>query len=251
MVLCLKMARMEPHGDGNELNLPDNYVSVNHIQYILGGLVMHKQYVRLLLTLVFVLPVSFSAASAVKGDNIHVRTWNAFANNTLKLHQKLIKGKEVEIETSVGGYSGTPDFFKEEKFSDRETGKLISVVQWERENPEVMHTIEVFVHNKKGHVIRDYVAAYLPTYRNAPTQTLVSFHKYNGKLHAFRSFDASGEIIVERCEGKYKGQEVNLLLDEDEIYAALDGNSKAMEQPDYKACFKGLRKEPGKYLKPQ
>lgn len=212
---------------------------------------MHYQQVRLLLIMVFILPVSLSVAVAVKVDNKHVRTWNAFADNTLKLHRKLIKGKEVKIETSVGGYSGMPDFFQEEKFMDKKTGKLISVVQWERENPEVMHTIEVFVHNKKGQIIRDYVAAYLPAYRNAPTQTLVSFHKYNGKLHAFRSFDASGEIIVERCEGSYKGQEVNLLLDEDEIYAALDGNSKAMEQPDYKACFKGLRDEPGKYLRPQ
>ena len=75
-------------------------------------------------------------------------------------------------------------------------------------------------------MIRDYVAAYLPTYRNAPTQTLVSLYSYNGDLKAYRTFDATGDRINERCEGTLNGQDVNFMLDEDEIIAALGGFSE-------------------------
>lgn len=211
---------------------------------------MNSQLSRLLAITLFIIMIPISYA-AMKDDNKHTRTWNAFADNILKLHQILIEGKDVKVKTRIGGYSGTPDFYREEKFINKKTEKVISIVQWEKENPKKMHTIEVFVYDKKGRVSRDYAAAYLPTYRNAPTQTLVSLHQYNGKLHAFRTFDATGDRIVDRCEGTLKGQEVNLLLDEDEIYEAQSGSSNAMEHPSYKACFKGLPNEPGKYLTPQ
>ena len=210
---------------------------------------MYRQSVGLFLLLI--LPVSMTNAESLKGDNEFARICNTFADETLELHQKLIDGKDVKVEESIGGYHGTPDFYQQEKYFDKTTGKLISIVTWERENPELLHTIEVFVRDKKGRVIRDYAAAYLPTYRNAPTQTLVSLHRYNDDLHAFRTFDAVGDRIVDRCEGTHKGKKINLLMDEDEIYDALHGDSKAMEHPDYKACFKGLAEKPGIYLTPQ
>jgi len=190
-------------------------------------------------------------AAEMKGDNVHARTWNKFADDILALHKRIVKQKKLDKTTKAGGYFGNPDFYNEEIYTDVSNGKLVTRLQWERENPETMHSIEVFIRDKKGRVIRDYAAAYLPTYRNAPTQTLVSFHIYNGELVAYRTFDASGDRIGERCVGKLKGQDVNFLLDEDEIMHALEGNSDRMEQPDYKACFKGLREEPGKYLTPQ
>lgn len=212
---------------------------------------MQNRTRQLLFIFSLILTTQLVTAQALKGDNEHARTWNAFADKALELHNKLIKKKQVEVKSRLGGYAGTPDFYKEEQFIDKATGKLISLVQWERENPTLMHTIEVYVRDDKGRVTRDYVAAYLPTYRNAPTQTLVSFHAYNGNLHGFRSFDASGYRVVERCTGSLNGQEVNMLLDEDEIVDALHGNTNVMQQADYKACFKGLPEKPGKYLTPQ
>lgn len=184
-------------------------------------------------------------------DNKHVRTWNKFADDILLLHKRLIGLTAHTVKTRIGGYSNIKDFYKEDSFYDKQNDKLISRIQWERDNPKALHTIEVFIRDELGRVIRDYTAAYLPTYRNAPVQTLVSFHQYNDDLHAFRTFDASGARIVERCTGKLNNKEVNMILDEDEIYDALEGNSTIMEQADYQACFDGLTAQPGKYLTAQ
>ncbi len=188
---------------------------------------------------------------AMKQDNIHVRVWNAFAKKALKLHETLISQHPHKKVTKTGGYSHLPGFYVEEQFKHKEHGKLISQVQWEKENPDVMHTVEVYVRDDDGRVLRDFQAAYLPHYHNAPNQTLISLHAYNDKLHSFRVWDASGYRIFERCMGKHKGKDVQLMLDEDEI-ANLDGlEGGTMESALYKKCFKGLPEEPGKYLTPQ
>ena len=142
-----------------------------------------------------------------------------------------------------------PEFYREERFYRDD--RLISKVQWEKDNPELLHTIEVFIHDDQGRVIRDYVAAYLPTYRNAPTQTLITLHRYQDELHAFRSFDASGYRVVERCIGSLNGQQVHLLLDEDEIHEAQGDPQGIMTSETYQACFGDLPTEAGKYLTPQ
>jgi hypothetical protein len=198
--------------------------------------------------LTLILFVWTASAEALKADNEFARICNLFADNLLELHQKLIDRTEFSVEKSVGGYHGNPEFYEQEKYIDKKTGKVISIVTWESDNPENLHTIEVFVRDKQGRVIRDYAAAYLPTYRNAPTQTLISFHAYNGDLHAFRTFDAVGDRLVERCTGTLKGKEVNMLLDEEDLLDAIHGDSEIMQQPVYKACFKGLPKKAGEYL---
>ena len=189
------------------------------------------------------------AVEPMKEDNQHIRTWNAFAENVYQLHLKLSQVDGVTTKTRVGGYAQMPEFYREEQFylGDR----LISKVQWEKAQDKVMHSIEVFVHDDEGRVIRDYTAVYLPTYRNAPTQTLISLHRYNDQLHAFRSFDASGYRIIERCTGSLKGGEVNLLLDEDEIAEALGVPGSVMESDEYRACFGDLQTEAGQYLQPR
>jgi len=189
------------------------------------------------------------AVEPMKEDNQHVRSWNAFAENVYQLHQKLTQVDGVTTRTHFGGYAGMPEFYREEQFylGDR----LISKVQWEKAHDKVMHSIEVFVHDDEGRVIRDFTAAYLPAYRNAPTQTLISLHRYQDQLHAFRSFDASGYRIIERCTGSLKGREVNLLLDEDEIAEVLGDPGSIMASDEYRACFGNLQAEAGKYLQPQ
>lgn len=189
------------------------------------------------------------AAEPMKQDNQHIRTWNTFADNVYQLHQQLSRVNGVTKKTRIGGYAGMPEFYREERYylGDR----LISTVQWEQTQENVLHSVEVFIHDQQGRVIRDYSAAYLPTYRNAPTQTLISLHRYQDKLHAFRSFDASGYRIIERCTGRLEGREVNILLDEDEIDEALGDQASIMESTEYRACFGDLQTEAGKYLLPQ
>jgi len=188
------------------------------------------------------------ATETMKGDNNHVRVWNKFANDSLALHKKLTDGKKLEVKTSIGSYANVKDFYIEHRYFDK--GKLISQVQWEKDDPKTLHTIEVFVHDKQGRVIRDFMAAYLPFYHNAPTQTLISFHHYTGKLHAFRSFDATGDLVLERCMGTdAKGQAVNLLLDEDDLYNDPD---EIIGSKEYNSCFDGLKQNKlGKYIIPQ
>ena len=189
------------------------------------------------------------AAEPMKEDNQHVRSWNAFADNVYQLHQKLSQVDGVSTKTRIGGYAGMPEFYREERFYIGE--RLISKVQWEKAQENVLHSIEVFIHDDQGRVIRDYIAAYLPTYRNAPTQTLISLHRYHDQLHAFRTFDASGYRIIERCTGQLEAREVNILLDEDEIDAALGDPKSIMASAEYQACFGDLQAEAGKYLLPQ
>jgi len=209
----------------------------------------YKWYLGVLMTMFFISSASYAAK--IKGDNEHAKKWNKFADDVLVLHKKLIDKIPTEKKTELGGYAGNPKYYKQYSYYAKSNGKLISVVQWELKNPHLMHSIEVYVRDKDGRVLRDYSAAYLPDYRNAPTQTLVSLHTYNGDLHAFRTFEANGDRIVERCTGKLKGEVVNFILDEDELAHAEDGLTDVMEQADYKACFKDMPADGGTYITPQ
>ena len=210
-------------------------------------LLMPYKIITVLLLVPFMSSVVF-ATEPMKGDNKHTRVWNKFANDSLALHKKLTDGKNFEVKTSIGSYANVKNFYIEKRYFDN--GKLISQVQWEKESPNTLHTIEVFVHNAKGRVVRDFMAAYLPFYHNAPTQTLISFHHYSGKLHAFRSFDATGDKVLERCTGTdIKGQKVNLLLDEDDLFNDPD---EIIGSKEYNNCFDGLKQDKlGKYIIPQ
>jgi len=185
----------------------------------------------------------------VDGHNQHARTGNTFARQVLALHNKLIAQTHATRKTRNGGYANYPDFYREETWYDA-NGGLISRLLWERDNPQNLHTIEVFIRDAQGRVLRDYLAAYLPDYRNAPTQTQVTLYRYNGELSAFRGFDAYGDPIVERCTGRFQGGQVDFVLDENEIYEARVGRSDAMKRPEYQACFAGLAETAGDYLTP-
>ncbi len=204
-----------------------------------------------IVTFLLVFPFMFSVAfatEAMKGDNKHVRVWNKFANDSLTLHKKLTDGKNHQIKTSIGSYANVKDFYVENRYYDN--GRLVSQVQWEKDDPTTLHTIEVYVHDKQGRVIRDFMAAYLPFYHNAPSQTLISIHHYTGNLHAFRSFDASGDVVLERCTGKNeKDQDVNMLLDEDDL---INDPDDMFSSKEYSECFSEFKQEKlGKYIIPQ
>ena len=185
-----------------------------------------------------------------KADSKQVKVWNDFADKLLVMHKQIISTHKVKETTRMGGYRDNPDFYKEHTYRDAKTGQLLSRVQWEAQNPDKLHVLELFMYDKKGRLDRDYTVAFLPGGRNAPMQTLVTLYNYNGKLKAFRNFDASGETTYESCDGELKGKSVQLSFEDYEI-AELRSNKKGIGgSKEYKACFAAIPIEAGKVLPP-
>lgn len=188
----------------------------------------------------------------IKPNEDHVSRWNWFVDAVHALHKKNIKGKDVEIETTTGGYARLPKFYQKKKYIDKKTGRHLSSVYWETEKPDLLHSIEVYVYDNKNRVIRDFAGSFLTHSRAAPQQTLISLHAYNNGLHAYRTFDATDIRIYESCKGKYRGKNIEISFDDMEILEYADEPKSPMTTPIYKACFKGLpTKSAGKYLTPQ
>lgn len=196
--------------------------------------------------------MSATAAESLKEDTQHIKTWNHFADAMYELHKQRIKKHEIITSEKIGGYYDDPDYYREVTYRNKKTGNILSRIQWVKDNPDVIHVIELFFHDNEGRVVRDYTAAYLPGYRNAPAQALMAFHSYNGDLHAFRSFDATGEAVFERCEGRYKGEAVDIFFEDDDIDIMRRNPTKGEAATLlYQACFKGMPQKPGKYLDPK
>jgi len=211
---------------------------------------MMRTSILLLLYMMFFSVQAAPTTEALKEDKGHVQTWNGFADSILKLHGDINNQQSLRKEVASGGYAHDPSFFIEERYYSKDSGQLVSRICWERDNPEKLHTIEVNVHDKQGRVVRDYSAAYLPEYRNAPVQTLLNLHYYNGDLHSFRQYDAGGDLIYESCEGSWQGKNVQIHLDEDDMFGTAS-EDQAMNSVAYKACFDGHSKRAGIYINPQ
>lgn len=174
-------------------------------------------------------------------DKTHINTWNGFAKALIALHEEQLKGRDIREESSVGGYQDAPEFYREVSYIDRESGILLSKIQWEAgKNEQIPHTIEVYVTDSEGRVSRDYAAAFLPNYRNAPVQTLINLHHYQDGLHGFRQFDAGGDRIYEYCEGTADGKTVQIRLFEDDLFSYDKDIEKILQSQHYKACFGDL-----------
>jgi hypothetical protein len=193
------------------------------------------------------LPVAWAQATdhqVMREDKGHVTTWNTFTDDVYALHLENIEGRKLRIEVEPGGYSGRPAFYRQETYVDEATGLTLGVIQWERENPDTIHSITVYRYDDQGRVLRDYSSTYLPDYRNAPTQTLVFLHRYPPGMHAMRSFDASDDLLYERCEGLFNGEPAFISLDIDEIEEAMGEryqyNRGIMTEPVYQHCFDSM-----------
>jgi hypothetical protein len=186
----------------------------------------------------------------MKEDKNHVQTWNDFARNLFNLHKKQLMGNKIRKTSVVGGYDGQPAFYKEVRYYDASRNLLLSKIQWEMKNPQNIHTIEVYVYDDKGRVVRDYVASFLPHYRNAPVQALINLHAYKGGVHGMRQFDASGDRTYETCEGTFKGKKVQFRLFEDDLDGTDADIAKLMKSPLYAACMYKMPKAVGKNFIP-
>ncbi len=207
---------------------------------------MHFQFkiASTMMLIMLFLGLTFSATavngktkSTVGTDNIHVSSWNHFADELYRFHQYQIKNREIRTEEEYGGYVGMPDFYREVRYYDDKTDKLLSRIQWEVENKDQVHVIEVFVYNKHGNLKSDYLAAFLPEHRNAPIQTLINIHYQNDELQSFRQFDASGARIYEQCQGNFFGTPIFITLDEDDFDSTEKHIIKTLASEEYLACF--------------
>lgn len=193
---------------------------------------------------VFFLGLTFSITAAngktkstMGNDNIHVSSWNHFADELYRFHQYQIKDREIRTEEEYGGYAGMPDFYREVRYYDDATDKILSRIQWEVENKDQVHVIEVFVYGDQGKLKSDYLAAFLPKHRNAPIQTLINIHYQNDELHSFRQFDASGARIYEQCQGKFFGAPIFITLNEDEFESTEKHIIQTLASEEYLTCF--------------
>ncbi|MDH5649929.1 MAG: hypothetical protein OEY67_09780, partial [Gammaproteobacteria bacterium] len=167
----------------------------------------------------------------------HVERWNWFVEAVYTLHQKQIAGREIRTTEKTGGFYREPEFYKEVQYIDVASNRRISTIRWERKNPKLIHWIETLIYDEQGRVIRDYGAAFLTHSRNAPQQTLINLHAYNGALHAYRQFDATDNRIYEFCEGTFNGQKINLVYYDIDILQNDGVVGGAFDKPEYKACF--------------
>jgi len=212
--------------------------------------------VRNWLLSIFLLWVSGVGQATEKSEDAvptltHEQRWNLFVDKLYALHKKRLQGLKIREESRIGGYYRQPRFYREIRYFDSVNGRLLGLIQWERRHPDRIHSIEVYIYDNQGRVVRDYGATFLTHSRNAPMQTLINLHTYNRGLHAFRQFDASGNRIYEHCQGIFTGKPVEIEVHEDAILQLEDTNEGIMATPVYKACFSGLGVTPGRYLDPQ
>ncbi len=177
-------------------------------------------------------------------DLQHIKTWNKFTDSLYKIHQQQLKQYNIKSTSITGGYPDNKDYYIETRYFNKKNNQLLSVIQWEKENKNNIHSIEIYKYDDNDRVIRDYLSAYLPKYRNAPIQTLINIHYYNDQLHSFRQYDASGYLIYEQCKGKFFNEKILLSIDEDEF------NSDIIDSEEYLACFNNTSSTVGKYINP-
>ena len=214
--------------------------------------------VRLKLTMFVLFSVGMAVAlnanaTRVNEDLPRAEKWNKFADDLYTLHQQRIKGRDVYTEEENGGYGGLRgdlEYYREVRYYDRKSGRLLSNIKRENKNPDNIHIIELYIYDEQGRIKREYTAAFLPTHRKAPYQTLINIHQYVDDLHGYRQFDASDDRLFESCAGKYFDEPVRILFDEAEIP---DSSSQILDEGErqaYLACFEGLPKTAHPYINP-
>lgn len=189
---------------------------------------------------------AIAATKSVQENPVQVREWNRFVQRLHSAHRTFLRIYDIREEEQIGGYAGDPNFYREVSYFDAATDRLLSRIRWETQQPNTIHVIELFFYDDQGRLERDYSAAFLPRYRNSPYQTLINVHRYNGDLHSFRQFDASGARIYEHCTGTWFDRPVAVELEEP-LVATPDS---VIKSESYIACFGLMPTRVGNYLDP-
>jgi hypothetical protein len=204
-----------------------------------------------------VLRLDVAAADEVRTLSVQddqVTAWNRFAEGVYQLHRSQLQGRRIEETEEFGGYRGLPRFYREVTYRDAESRRVLSRIQWEREQPDRIHSIEVYVHSADGRLLRDYMAWYLPQGRNAPRATAINLYHYDDGIRGWRQFDASNERTYEKCSEWRDGREQRTLIElsEDKLVEALaEPNKGVLASALYQRCFASLTDTAGRYLEPK
>lgn len=193
------------------------------------------------------LVVGCVCATALQAET-QAERWNRFADQVYQLHLKTIAAQPARSEESTQAYEGDMAknyTYRETQFFAAGSNKLLSKLRVDQDDPSKRYYLEVNVLDSQGRVARDYIALYLPWAMRQPARTFISLHAYPGELHAFRQFNASGQRILELCEGRLQGEKVMLLFEEAELDKTPEPSAA------YRACFGGLPLQAGEYLSPQ
>lgn len=189
--------------------------------------------------------VCFLGTGAAQADD----AWADFRDDVIALHEKSIKDRPVRVEegpeTPFVGEAAKGFTYKDFRYYDQATGRLIGYVRRSAGWLTRYYEVEVYIYDDKGRVIRDYAVITLPWQLEHPARTFINLHDYPGELHVFRQFDASGDFFYESCTGKLDGKKVNMQHESIEVGPYLRAT------PLYQACFARLPMKPGPYLKPQ
>lgn len=204
-----------------------------------------------------VLRLDVAAADEVRSVSVQddqVAAWNRFAEGVYQLHRSQLQGRKIEEAEAFGGYRGLPRFYREVTYRDADTKRLLSRIQWEREHPDRIHSIEVYVYGADGRLLRDYMAWYLPQGRNAPRATAINLYHYDEGVRGWRQFDASNERTYEKCSEWRDGREQRTLIElsEGELVEAVAEPTKGVPASAlYRRCFASLADTAGRYLEPK
>jgi len=183
---------------------------------------------------------------SVKENTSQVKRLNAFVDELLSVHRYRLKTRKINKIERVGGYARMPDHYRDIEYRDAENGRLLSRIRWENKKSGDPEMIEVYFHDKQGRVSVDYMAIFLPGYRNAPFQALINVHAHDDALSAFRQFDPFGDTLFERCQGDHFGAKIDFWLDELDIPPSPDQAPNEV----YVSCFGFLPKSVDKYVSP-
>ena len=209
---------------------------------------MNLRVTMILLMLMALCPVGHAA----EPDGPAAR-WTQFAKALENLHEQRIQTLDHVTRESSGGYGGiraNPDFYHEVKYIDPESGNVLAIVQREKQSPNLLHVIELYIYDDRGRLAREYLATYLPGRRETPFQTLITLYAYEDKLKAFRQFDASDDLLFEYCAGEQDGNQVRIAWDELELPDSISEIKDDGIRNAYRQCFQSLSRSAGSYLDP-
>ncbi len=207
----------------------------------------------LLGVLIALLPGAVLASDQPMPENpgdARAAAWNRFADAVYALHERQIESRDVIPHERVGSYVDFPKFYKEVTYKDATDKRILSRIRWETRPPGNIHTMEVFVYDESGRLLRDYVVSYLLTHRNAPFVTLINLHGYADHAHGYRQFDASGEKLYEQCVVTRDGRETRIEIHDDEFPFAHEPPLEVMTTAEYKSCFDEVPVKLGRYADP-
>ena len=162
------------------------------------------------------------------------------------LHERQISQGEIRTEENSGNYEGAAAAryrYVDTRYYDAASGRLLSRVQRDAADPDLVHIVEVNVY-EQGRLVRDFGSISMPWAPLHPVRTFINLHHYHGGLHSFRQYDFFGQVGYEFCEGNLAGKPVRIGLDGSDINAASTAGA------EYQACFGGITQDWAQYTKP-